>query len=81
MPYNEIVQTITILLETEQLTDEYLWYLGFEVVKILHDHNNLSVHPQKDVAPTLCGLNIIVDYEKPCVIKLYKECNHERKIL
>lgn len=74
MPYDKMVQTIKEKIENEQLTDDYLWYLGFEVVKTLHDHNNLFVHPQKDIAPTLLGVHIIVDYERPCVIKLFKEC-------
>lgn len=74
MLYSKAVQEIKRLLETEQLTDNHLWYLGFEVVVLLHNHGNLTVSPQRDIEPTLCGIPIIVDYSRPCVIKLYEEC-------
>lgn len=83
MLYTEIVDKVTRLIESERLyypdetNSNYRWYLGFAVLKTLREHNNLYVNPKyidTCIAPTLCGISIIIDYEKPDVIKLFKEC-------
>lgn len=54
-------------------SDTYMWRLGFDIVNTLHEHGELSINP-KYIAPTLFGDPIIIDYDNPYTVKLYKEC-------
>lgn len=80
MTHKSIINTILGIYTNENIhyPDEnpgvYRWYLGFDIVNQLRQHDNLYVNPANGCAPTLIGINILIDYENPSIIKLYKEC-------
>lgn len=79
MAYKSIVNTILGIYNNEIIhhPDEnpgvYRWYLGFDVVNQLWQHNHVIVNVVHQ-EPRLIGIRILVDYENPSIIKLYKEC-------